>query len=317
MEVAYRDLNDNDIKLTPAVVKKYICNNSAITDSEMAMFLKLCQHQQLNPFLREVYLIKFGNQPASMVTGKETFLKRAKRDPRYAGHECSIEGTVPEMSATAKVYVQGYQVPISCTVFYEEYVGTKRDGTPSSMWANKPRTMLQKVALVQALREAFPDTFGGMYSQEEINSVDSDKLPTANIVIEKQEPEVVESKDAEVVESEVVVEDVKSESTITFDEPKGKQIKRGANTDVELPERPDRPTALPGSCSEQYANYLVQLFRMKIEDKFYLEYLEEYVEQPLEEWSLLSINKIEKLGKDIIQGSVDFDDVFGTHYLSE
>ena len=56
---------------------------------------------------------------------------------------------------------------------------------------------------------------------------------------------------------------------------------------------------------------------MKIEDKFYLEYLEEYVEQPLEEWSLLSINKIEKLGKDIIQGSVDFDDVFGTHYLSE
>ena len=75
MEVAYRDLNDNEITLTPQVVKKYICNNSAITDSEMAMFLKLCQHQQLNPFLREVYLIKYGSQPATMVTGKETFLK--------------------------------------------------------------------------------------------------------------------------------------------------------------------------------------------------------------------------------------------------
>ena len=29
--------------------------------------------------------------------------------------------------------------------------------------------MLKKVALVQALREAFPEDFGGMYSEEEIN----------------------------------------------------------------------------------------------------------------------------------------------------
>jgi hypothetical protein len=152
-----------------------------------------------------------------------------------------------------------------------------------------------------------------MYSQEEINSVEADKLPTANIVIEKQEPEVV----ADVVESEVVVEESTPENTIEFAEPKGKQIRRGVNSDIELPERPERPTALAGSCSDAYANYLVQLFRLKIEDKFYLEYLEEYVEKPLDEWSLLQINKIEQLGKDIIQGSIDFDDVFGTHYLSE
>jgi phage recombination protein Bet len=344
MEVAYRDLNDNEITLTPQVVKKYICNNSAITDSEMAMFLKLCQHQQLNPFLREVYLIKYGSQPATMVTGKETFLKRAKRDPRYAGHECSIEGKIPEMSATAKVYVQGYQVPITCTVWYEEYVGTKKDGTPTAMWANKPRTMLAKVALVQALREAFPDTFGGMYSQEEINTVDADNLPTADIVVEKpvvtetvvteieqpEEPVSAELNDGEDVQAveiqevtatekineaaEKIREEFGSTTEIIFDDPEGLVKRVGPNSDIELGPRPERPSPVPGSCTPEYAEYLLNLFKAKIEGNMYLSFLEENVDKPLCEWSLLTINLLEDLGKSIMQNKVSFDEVFGKYF---
>ena len=50
-----------DLKLSPEIVKKYLVNgNGSITDSECAMFLALCKYQNLNPFLKEVYLIKYG-----------------------------------------------------------------------------------------------------------------------------------------------------------------------------------------------------------------------------------------------------------------
>ena len=47
-------------------------------------------------------------------------------------------------------------------------MGKKRDGTPSGQWAKMPGTMIRKVAMVHALREAFPEDFGGMYDSSEM-----------------------------------------------------------------------------------------------------------------------------------------------------
>ena len=77
------ETDNGQVELSGEIIKKYLVpagkdgKPSLVTDQEVTMFLKLCQYQKLNPFLREVYLIKYGNQPATMVTGKETFLKRA------------------------------------------------------------------------------------------------------------------------------------------------------------------------------------------------------------------------------------------------
>jgi len=49
-----------------------------------------------------------------------------------------------------------------------------------SSWKTMPATMIRKVPLVQSLREAFPDEFGGMYSPEEM-PVDSSALPVYNV----------------------------------------------------------------------------------------------------------------------------------------
>lgn len=168
--VVYQTLTGQEVKLSPAIVRKYLVNGEGqITDQEVMMFMALCKYQNLNPFLREAYLIKYGTEKATMVVGKETFLKRAVKNPRYKGHETGISDD--GQKAWAKVYVEGYQVPISIEVDFSEYVGLKKDGTVNRMWQTKGRTMLKKVALVQALREAFPEDFGGMYSPEEINHV--------------------------------------------------------------------------------------------------------------------------------------------------
>lgn len=184
---------NNEIQLSTSIVKQYLVNgNGAVTDQEVGMFMALCKHQRLNPFLREAYLIKYGDkQPATMVVGKEAFLKRAVRNERYQGHETGlIEGDkIDNLRAWAKVHVKGYKVPVSIEVDYSEYVGLKdiwgiadgknqKIGTePNRQWKSKPRTMLRKVALLQALREAFPEDLGGMYGREE---VDID-LPTETV----------------------------------------------------------------------------------------------------------------------------------------
>jgi len=184
--IRYQTLTGQDVELSPAIVRKYLVSGSGeVTEQEVMMFLALCKYQNLNPFLREAYLIKYGTEKATMVVGKETFLKRAVKNPKYKGHETGIneDGQI----AWAKIYVDSYQVPITCEVDFAEYVGRKKDGTINRMWQEKGRTMLKKVALVQALREAFPEDFGGMYSPEEINHIQQDlpdtpiKMPADNI----------------------------------------------------------------------------------------------------------------------------------------
>lgn len=200
------------VRLTPTMIRNFLVNGGGnVTDQEVAMFLNLCRYQHLNPFLREAYLIKFGNQPATIVTGKEAITKRAMRNPTFAGQQAGVvvldnetgnldyrTGSLTLKGETlvggwAKVFVKGYEVPIEAVVSYDEYVGTTKDGTVNSQWAKKPATMIRKVALVQALREAFPDDLGGMYASEEMG-VDFDETAASapvEVPTEIPEPEVL------------------------------------------------------------------------------------------------------------------------------
>lgn len=187
-QVIRYDSNGTEIKLSPAIVRNYLVNgNGNVTNQEVVMFLNLCKAQHLNPFLREAYLIKFGSQPATIVTGKEVFTKRARRNSDFAGYEAGIivqneTGELEYRSGTlhlaneqivggwAKVHVRGYECPVESSVSFDEYC-LRKEGKPASNWASKPGTMIRKVALVQALREAFPEDLQGMYSAEEAETV--------------------------------------------------------------------------------------------------------------------------------------------------
>lgn len=182
-------------ELTMEIVKKFICPNA--TDQEAYTFLQLCLSQKLNPFLREAYLIKYGSEAASIVVGKETFTKRADRLPQYNGFKAGLillsgghvtyrEGSFFTSSEIllggwAEVYRSDRTIPYRNEVKLEEYQGKTRAGEITRMWREKPATMIRKVPLMQSLREAFPDEFGGMYGAEEINTVDAAALPVYEI----------------------------------------------------------------------------------------------------------------------------------------
>ena len=188
-----------DIELSAEIIKaQLVPPDSKITDQELGFFLNMCKYQKLNPFLREVYIVKYGAYPAAFVVGKETFLRRAKRDESYEGHKVAISDDGKE--AWAEVFVKGLKQPIRCEVELDEYIGTKSDGTVNSMWSKKPKTMLKKVALVQALREAFPDALGQLYDEVEIDKdmelvdVEANEVKTA---VTKSEKKKAETKSSE------------------------------------------------------------------------------------------------------------------------
>ena len=179
------------------------------------MFINLCKYSGLNPWLKEAYCIKYGSEPATMVTGKDAFMKRAEAIPAFDGIKAGIavmnnetgdieyrEGmiTVPGetiIGGWAEVYRKDRSHSTRAEVSFEEYAARKKDGSLNSQWSKKPATMIRKVALVQALREAFPTNLGGMYSAEEVGKEEPEDagLPQAPI-----SPETGEVMEAEVVE---------------------------------------------------------------------------------------------------------------------
>ena len=213
------DANGLSVTLSPKIIKNYLVsgNKDAVSNDELVMFLNLCKFNQLNPWLKEAYCIKYGSEPATMVVAKEAFQKRAEEHPSYDGCEAGIivyngageiiyrKGAfkLPDekvIGGYAEVWRKDKSHSYRIEVSFDEYAGRKKDGTLNNQWASKPATMIRKVALVQALREAFPKSLGGMYTAEEQGQVEPET--TANIIDMEQPaaepetiPEVTETQD--------------------------------------------------------------------------------------------------------------------------
>ncbi len=181
------EIDGNEIKLTPSIVQNYIVGNgSNINMQEFKLFTELCKVRKLNPFLKEAYLIKYTDkQPAQIVVGKDAILKRAVLNKQYNGREQGIivqkeDGTIEERKGTfklpnetlvgawAKVFRKDWEHPTYISVSFDEVAQRKGDGTLNSNWASKSATMVEKVALVRALRETFVEDLGGMLDADEV-----------------------------------------------------------------------------------------------------------------------------------------------------
>lgn len=185
--------------LTADTVRNYLTSGDGkVSDQEVIMFVELCKAQNLNPFVRDAYLIKMGdNYPAQIVVGKDVFIKRASANPNFNGMKAGIvvldkDGQIQEREGALKlpgeqlvggwceVYLKDKDYPTKSLVSFEEYAQkNKKTGQLNSMWSSKGATMIRKVAQSQALREAFPNELRGLYQQEEMG-VDT-KLPQKEV----------------------------------------------------------------------------------------------------------------------------------------
>lgn len=177
IKVSY-SVGGNDVTLTPQTVANYLSRgNSRPTEQDIVMFISLCKFNKLNPFLNEAYLVKYGSQPAQMITSKEAYFKRAEDNPNFKGIRSGIivmrQNEIQEVEGCfqapgdlllggwAEVYRADRDYPVVAKVNLSEY------DKKQSIWSEKKSTMIAKIAKVQALREAFPSQLGAMYTAEE------------------------------------------------------------------------------------------------------------------------------------------------------
>lgn len=176
------DFLTNPQALTGSIIRKYLDPQGKASEEELAYFIATCKERNLNPFTKEVYFIKYGTNPAQIVVSKDAFMKRAEQNQNFDGFEAGvviindgelqhITGTILPPNATlvggwAKVYRKDRKFPIEADADFKAY------NTGKSMWAKMPALMIRKVALVSAMREAFSENVGGLYTTDEMGQND-------------------------------------------------------------------------------------------------------------------------------------------------
>ena len=213
------EVNGEKIELNFNLVRKTLVKgNSPVTNEEIIQFMSLCKYNKLNPFLNEAFLIKFGEK-SEMIVSKEAFIKRAETSGNYDGFEAGIivrrNNEILELEGSfkleedkllggwAKVYRKDQRFPIVSKVGFYEYI--KITKYKNGIWeeGGKPLTMIRKVALTQALREAFPNQLGAMYEKDELN-IDIDITTKKEKYKPKNKIEQVMEEKKEIIEVEIL-----------------------------------------------------------------------------------------------------------------
>ncbi|EAF5461947.1 phage recombination protein Bet [Listeria monocytogenes] len=202
-KVVVYEVNGEDVKLSPSIIRDYLVSgNAEVSDQEVVMFLQLCKYQKLNPFLKEAYLVKFKGYPAQIITSKEAFMKRAETHEQYDGFEAGViverNGEIIELEGAvslkddkllggwARVFRKDRSRPVSVRISEKEF--NKKQST----WTSMPLTMMRKTAVVNAMREAFPDNLGAMYTEEEQNITQSKDVNIQEEIAENANTEILD-----------------------------------------------------------------------------------------------------------------------------
>lgn len=176
--IQFTDEAGDAIQISQQDVYQYICDKA--TPQEVVFFMELCRSQRLNPFKREAFLVKYGSNPASMITAEVVFERRANAHPSYRGMEHGVvyldkNGEVRKREGTAtyraagEVLIGGW-ARVHRSDRSDAYAEVSLDeyNKNQSVWKSMPGVMISKCAKATALRLAFPSDFQGMYISEEM-----------------------------------------------------------------------------------------------------------------------------------------------------
>lgn len=155
--------------------------------AEQAYCFSVARELCLNPITREIFFVsrrqKVGDRWVTKVepmVGRDGFLSIAHRTNKFAGIETTAGirdvpqldngkwGITHQLVAECSVWRKDSSKPFTVQVAYNEYCQKTAEGQPTRFWAEKPETMLKKVAESQALRKAF--NIHGVYCPEELGA---------------------------------------------------------------------------------------------------------------------------------------------------
>lgn len=182
--VKYTASDGMDVELTPEKVVNLIVTGGNEPDPrDVAVFIAKCQARGLNPLAGDCYMTTYKNKrtgkvSTSVVVSKDFYMRTAGAQPTYKGFRAGIavnnngnlvyrDGSMllageALLGGWAEIHDTRWDNPLRAEISRDEY------DTGQSLWVDKPATMCRKVALVQALREAYPNAYAGVYDESEM-----------------------------------------------------------------------------------------------------------------------------------------------------
>lgn len=166
-------------QLDGETLRNFVDPKHQASPQELQTLLAIVKNRNLNPFTKEVYFIKYGNNPAQIVVSKDAFMKRAEQNQNYDGFESGViyedekgelktkKGVILPRKATliggwCEVYRKDRSRPVYREVELSAY------NTHKNWWQKAPGQMIEKVAIVAAVRDAFSENVGGLYTADEM-----------------------------------------------------------------------------------------------------------------------------------------------------
>lgn len=159
------------------------------TPAEFDLFVAAARRLDLDPFARQITLTqrrkKVNGQwvnVAEPVVTIDGFRAVAEKSGSYEGQTppqwCGPDGhwvdvwleSTPPAAARVGVHRAGWKEPIWGIAQWEAYAATNRDGELTGWWKKGGPHMLAKCAEALALRKAFPNTLGGVYTSDELGA---------------------------------------------------------------------------------------------------------------------------------------------------
>jgi phage recombination protein Bet len=114
------------------------------TDNEFLVMMELANRYQLDPFARQIWLVKYGDSPAQIFCGRDGYLAIAHRSGVFDGMEAGADKDAEgQLYGWCRVWRKDMSHPFEVRVYASEY------STGKNLWRDKPRTMIQKVAEAQ------------------------------------------------------------------------------------------------------------------------------------------------------------------------
>ena len=203
---------ENAVELLPGFTRDDIVDLRASIDpsqqltwSQLKVFLELCTSVNLDPRRKHIYPIprwnkKTGRMDLTTVTSIDGLRLVAERTGRYApGKPTLFIHNADSVLLGATVFVKkmtgdGTWHEVSETAFLHEY----KPKSPNNFWDNMPSVMISKVAEARSLRRALPDTFSGIYGEDEMAQATNDGAPK----VKAAPPKVIELSDSAISEEE-------------------------------------------------------------------------------------------------------------------
>ena len=166
---------------------------SGASDNEAHVLIKTAERMRLDPFKRQIHFVKrsvYNEDTQSyekrwaFQTSIDGFRGRAEETGEHEGTDepvFTFEEVInpitgeplgrKQLVSRVTVHRKGRR-PTVGVARWSEFVQKTRKGEPTHMWLTMPHHMLAKCAEALALRQAYPEQLGGLYTDDEMPSGD-------------------------------------------------------------------------------------------------------------------------------------------------